>query len=291
MTYLCAPDDACVRLKLADVVVNLYHTGPTDGTPVVFLHGGGPGCTGWNDWHPVGEQLDGYRRLYVDLPQFGASSYGPIEGPQLTAYARILAGVLDELSVGAVHGVCQSFGGAVATRLAIDEPDRFLSLSLTGSTPFPYGVLSPMRLATVAAQALAPYYEGGPTPEKLRTLLAVAEWVDADRIPDELVAARFAISSSPEHLALQNIPHVRGVPEDLGPDLGRNTVPTLLAYGDRDPFAPAEIPVHLFSRFPDARLVLFKDASHHFPEEQPDRYLAVARPWLTECEQHAGLPT
>jgi len=290
MTFIPAPLDRARRIEVSNATINVYDLGEVEATPIVFLHGAGPGCTGWLDWHPVGERLgDAYRRIYVDLPQYGDSSADPIEGPQYATYAGFVRELLDALELGSAHFICQSYGGSVALRLAFDEPERFVSLTLTG-TPAPYGVISPSPLARVAGQVLAPYYDGGPTLEKLRTLIEQVEWVDPEAIPDGLVEARFSKCSSPEHLALREIKNVRGIPEDLGPDLGRNTVPTLLAYGDRDPFCPAEIPLNLFSRFPDARAIIFKNGSHHFPEELPEDYVTMVRPWLSECEARRKVP-
>ncbi|WP_083872794.1 alpha/beta fold hydrolase [Nocardia testacea] len=49
------------------------------GSPTLFLHGGGPGCTAWSDFGPVAELFAGDRRaLLVDPLQYGKSDESTI---------------------------------------------------------------------------------------------------------------------------------------------------------------------------------------------------------------------
>ncbi|MGQ4619386.1 alpha/beta fold hydrolase [Nocardia sp. R7R-8] len=283
MRYAPAPAEAARLVSVGDAKLHVIDLGDQNATPVVFLHGGGPGCNAWTDWQQIGERLgDGYRRLYIDFPYYGDSSPTPIQGPIWTGLANLLTGVLESVDVSRAHFVCQSFGGAAAIVLAVERPELFLSLALTG-TVLSRGVLTPPIADRVVRDAVGPYLDGGPTRDKMRTLLAAVEWFDASAIPDELVEARYQASSRAEHIErFTRQPDVMGEAQDLDPVLHLNHVPTLLAYGDRDPFAPAEVPLYLFTRFPRARLVLVKDGAHHFPEEIPDTYLAVLTPWLRE---------
>ncbi len=135
----------------------------------------------------------------------------------------------------------------------------------------------------VARASLGAYYGGGgPTLTKMRQLLVESEWFDASRIPEELVELRYRISADPADLRIASDFSLRGELEDLSDTLAAVQAPVLLAYGDSDPFAPAEVPLHLFTRLKNARLVIFKDASHHFPEERPREYLNTYYAWLEE---------
>ena len=53
-----------------------------EGPPTVFLHGGGPGCTGWTDFGPCTPHFAAHRRvILVDLLQYGRSDKPAISGP------------------------------------------------------------------------------------------------------------------------------------------------------------------------------------------------------------------
>ena len=93
------------------------------GTPVVMLHGGGPGAAGMSNFRrnlPVFAER--FRTLVVDQPGFGKSDKPPVEGNYFTFAAQALAGLLDELGVDRVHLVGNSLGGGTAVRFALRYP-------------------------------------------------------------------------------------------------------------------------------------------------------------------------
>ena len=72
--------------------------------PVVLLHGGGPGASGWSNF---GRNLpvfaERFRTLMPDQPGFGQSAAPPVEGSYFTFSARALASLLDCLGIEKVH--------------------------------------------------------------------------------------------------------------------------------------------------------------------------------------------
>src|SRR5487761_129606 len=103
------------------------------GTPVVMLHGGGPGAAGMSNFRrnlPVFAER--FRALVVDQPGFGKSEKPPVEGNYFTFAATALAGLLDELGIERVHLVGNSLGGGTAVRFALNYPQRAGRLVLMG---------------------------------------------------------------------------------------------------------------------------------------------------------------
>lgn len=289
MAYSQVPAHFARLIEVGEARINVVDVGDEGGTPVVFLHGGGPGCTGWNDWHAVGESLgEKHRRIYVDFPYYGGSSATRVHGPMFSAMADIVAGVAEALGLKRFHLVCQSFGGGGAIVLATRRPEMVMSLALTG-VGVEYGVGAPYMAERVLKHFLFPMYAPRPTRDQMKTLLEVTEWYDPQLISDDLVDARFELAGSDQAIERFTDFGVLGDPEALAPYLPMNTVPTLLAYGDADPFVAADVPVHLFNAFPNSRLVMVKHASHHFPEEMPETYLSVIRPWFDECESRLAV--
>ena len=236
-----------------------------DGPPVVLLHG-------------IGRTLDDFTALHtalardhlvlaVDLPGHGGSA--PLDGPHtLPALAAAVARFLDAAGVtGPAHLVGNSLGGAVAMRLAADEPRRVASLALLNSAGFGREVTVALRLLAVRPLArllLRPdpriirrteraifYDPAYVTEERLATALAVARQPHAARVMRELV---------------RDLGTWRGVRPQWRADLldavAALGLPTLLVWGERDLVLPAVHLAYARTRLPDARSHLFRDTGH-----------------------------
>src|SRR5215470_4294056 len=180
--------------------------GPGDGgraggagaTPVVMLHGGGPGASAWSNFGPNLPVFAGhFRTLMVDMPGFGRSDKPPVTGNYFTFAADALAGLLGELGIGRVHLVGNSLGGGTAVRFALAHPERAGRLVLMGPGGLNLNVLAPDPTEGVKALAAFP---ADPTEEKLAAFLRTLVY-DQRLITDELVKERFAAASDPEALA------------------------------------------------------------------------------------------
>ncbi len=90
-----------------------------EGPAVVLLHAGIADRTMWRDLMPVlGEA--GYRVIAIDLPGFGRS---PVAA-ELDAPWRDVLETCDEIGADRFALVGNSFGGAVALRIAATAPER-----------------------------------------------------------------------------------------------------------------------------------------------------------------------
>ena len=175
------------------------------GTPVVMLHGGGPGATGLSNFGRNLPVFAGrFRTLVVDQPGFGKSDKPAVEGNYFTFAARGLAGLLDELGVDRVHLVGNSLGGGTAVRFALNYPERAGRLVLMGPGGLSLNVFAPdptegvKRLADFAA----PVGSGppGPSREKMAAFLRTLVF-DQRLVTDELIDERYAAASEPAALA------------------------------------------------------------------------------------------
>ncbi len=174
--------------------------GSAAGTPVVLLHGGGPGASGWSNFGPNLPVFAGrFRTLLIDQPGFGRSAKPAVTGSYFTFAADAVARLLDELGVDRVHLVGNSLGGGTAVRFALRYPDRAGRLVLMGPGGLSLNVFAPdptegvKRLMEFAAPP-------GPSKEKLAAFLRTLVF-DQRLITDELVEERFAAASDPEALA------------------------------------------------------------------------------------------
>lgn len=101
----------------------------TTGTPVLLLHGIGGAAQSFRAQLPA--LAARYRAVAWDAPGYGASA-DPAAAPSMSGYAALAASLLAGLLRAHVVGV--SWGGVIATRLAVNHPDRVRSLTLADSS-------------------------------------------------------------------------------------------------------------------------------------------------------------
>jgi 4,5:9,10-diseco-3-hydroxy-5,9,17-trioxoandrosta-1(10),2-diene-4-oate hydrolase len=180
--------------------MHLHYQESGTGTPVVMLHGGGPGASGLSNFGrnlPVFAQR--FRTIVVDQPGFGKSGKPPVKGNYFTFAAGALAGLLDELGIGRAHLVGNSLGGGTAVRFALNFPERAGRLVLMGPGGLSLNVFAadPTEGVKRLAEFGAP---PGPSREKMIAFLRTMV-VDSKLITDELIDERYAAASEPESLA------------------------------------------------------------------------------------------
>jgi 4,5:9,10-diseco-3-hydroxy-5,9,17-trioxoandrosta-1(10),2-diene-4-oate hydrolase len=173
---------------------------PLDATPVVLLHGGGPGASAWSNFGRNLPVFAGrFRTLMLDQPGFGSSAKPPVVGSYFTFAAEALAGLLDKLGIGQVHLVGNSLGGGTAVRFALRFPGRAGRLVLMGPGGLSLNVFAPdptegvKRLAEFAAPP-------GPSREKMAAFLRTMVY-NQRLVTDELVEERYLAASTPEAIA------------------------------------------------------------------------------------------
>jgi pimeloyl-ACP methyl ester carboxylesterase len=176
------------------------------------------------------------------------------------------AGVLDAYGIPAAHVVGVSAGGAFAQVLALDFPDRGLSLVLVSTSP-----------AVSVERALPP-----PTDEFTRFVTtAEVDWSDPESVVDYQVdylrvlaggrrpfdeaAARDLVRRDVERArdfaAAQNHDVLPPGQQPRQP-LSAIAVPTLVIHGTADPMFPVDHGEALAAEIPDARLLRLEDAGH-----------------------------
>jgi len=179
--------------------MHLHYEEAGQGTPVILLHGGGPGASGMSNFRsnlPVFAER--FRTLVVDQPGYGKSDKPEITGNYFTFAADALAALLDELGIGRVHLVGNSLGGGTAVRFALSYPGRAGRLVLMGPGGLSLNVFAPdptegvKRLAEFAAPP-------GPSREKMAAFLRTLVF-DQRLVTDEMIEERFAAACDPESL-------------------------------------------------------------------------------------------
>jgi 2-hydroxy-6-oxonona-2,4-dienedioate hydrolase len=265
-------------------------TGTGADVAAVFLHGGGPGCTGWSDFGPVAPLFANDRPVHlVDLLQYGRSDKHPIDGPRWSYLAGSMVSLLDSLDLERVDLICNSWGGTIAIALAAEYPERVRSMVITGSMPVFYGPLAPLpERGTRGRRARNAYFGGdGPSLEKMHRLMADLEWYDESKIPPETVEYRYRQSLDPDEMRLAaSSDDLRGEWQDLEGHLRRIECPTLFAWGMYDDFLTPDYPLMLARMVPKGQLYVMDRTSHHLQEERPWDYYTMVTGFLEQRHEH-----
>ncbi|SDD34044.1 pyruvate dehydrogenase E2 component (dihydrolipoamide acetyltransferase) [Cupriavidus sp. YR651] len=138
--------------------------GNPDGPTVLFLHGFGGDLDNW--LFNLDALADHHTVVALDLPAHGQSS-PRLAGTTLAQLAAFVARFMDATDIGAAHIVGHSMGGGIAAQLAVDVPDRVLSVAL----------ISPVGFGDEVNNA---YTEGFVSAQSRRDLKPVVELLFAD---------------------------------------------------------------------------------------------------------------
>jgi haloalkane dehalogenase len=135
--YVDVPDRDGGRLRL-----HYVDEGPTDGTPILLLHGEPSWSYLYRTMIPV-ITAAGMRALAPDLVGFGRSDK-PAQREDYTYQRHVdwTRSLLDALDVAPLTLVAQDWGGLIGLRLVADRPDRFARV-VAANTFLPTGDRDP----------------------------------------------------------------------------------------------------------------------------------------------------
>jgi pimeloyl-ACP methyl ester carboxylesterase len=250
------------------------------GEPLVLLHGGGPGASGWSNYSRNVEALGrSFQLIIPDLVGYGRSDKPELTGPRFGIYASGVLGLLDHLGVSRAHVVGNSLGGGTALKIALDAPERIARLVLMG----PAGLIAPSTpVPTVGIRQIMEFYTGeGPTREKLRSFLQTMIY-DSSFLTDELVDQRFAAATQPDLLA--NPPLGRGGPPPIEALWKENLAglahETLILWGREDRVNPMDMHLTLLAQLPNAQFTVFTRCGHWVQWERAKAFNALVASFL-----------
>ncbi|WGY02211.1 alpha/beta hydrolase [Nocardioides sp. QY071] len=265
--------DVAKDVTTAGFTIHYNEAGPVDGVPVLLIHGGGPGATGWSNYNPnIGELADaGFRVIAPDLPGWGGSSevdfvdYEPLDA---------LCELMDALGIEEAAFVGNSMGGHTSIRMAIERPERVTHLVTMGAPlqlkPFLFGAAGPSEGIKIMYQGYSDH-----SPEAMRRLVEIMVY-DVERFatPELCEQRSEAASQRPEHLANVAKAGIRG-PIPTWADLDRLheiTAPTLLIHGRDDRVVGFEGTLFAAARIADSRVHLINRCGHWAQLEHADEF-------------------
>jgi pimeloyl-ACP methyl ester carboxylesterase len=243
-----------------------------EGPPVVMVHG-----TPWSSWtwRRVAPRLAERFSVYVfDLLGFGASEKRPGQDVSLAGHGARFGALLDFWELDRPAVIAHDIGGATALRAHLLHQQPVAAFALIDVVALaPWG--SPFyRLVrehcAVFEQLPAAIHEG-----VLRAYVGTAQPRPIDRpIEDALIApwlGEGGQSGFYRQIAQGDQRHT----DEVEPLYGQITAPTLVIWGEADPWIPVARGVELSHRIPGARLERLPRAGHLVQEDEPDELVRL----------------
>ncbi len=242
------------------------------GTAVLLLHGIGGSSESFD------AQLAGLARNHRvfawDAPGYGSSA-DPDESLGMAGYANRVVGLLDGLGLDRAHVVGVSWGGVIATRMALSHADRMQAMVLADSTrgsALSYASAQRMlaragQLAELGARRFACLR--GP-----RLTAPDADPAVVARVVDIMSAIRpYGYAAAAASMAETDHSH----------ELARVTVPTLVVVGEHDGVTGVAESAALAAGIPTARLKVIA-GGHAANQEHPDQFDAAVLEFLSGAD-------
>jgi pimeloyl-ACP methyl ester carboxylesterase len=259
--------------KVDGVRLAYLEAGPTDGEPVVLVHGYPANNRSWR--HQIPPLAATHRVLALDLIGWGDSERPLDLNFDYETEVGRLGRTLDALGLERVNLFGHDYGGFLSLGFAERHPDRvrrlailnsraqgtfvprwyatFGVVSLVGRTPGLRYLAARLPLASVNRRGMAPLVGKGIFDRDL--LEDYVGWMA------EPQGARWLLHFFAEY-------SVRRRPE-LRRGLARIICPTAVIWGRRDNYLPSVIAEELAAAIPNAELTMIDDAGHFLIEERP----------------------
>ena len=254
-----------------------YHEAGS-GETIVFVHGSGPGVTGWANWRnalPVFAER--FHVLAPDILGFGYSARPDDATYGKDYWVDHLIAFLRAKGVERCHIVGNSLGGALSLALAVREPQMVDRIVLMGAA----GVSFPVTAGLEAVWGYEPSMEG------MRELIAEHFAYNKALATDDLVRLRFEASRQPgfheSYAKMFPKPHQPHLDALATPKEQFASIqsPTLLIHGREDKVVPLAASLEMLELLPNAELHVYGHCGHWTMIERRDDFNALVMQFLT----------
>ena len=248
------------------------------GSPVLLIHGSGPGVSAWANWRlAIPELAQRSRVIAPDMVGFGFTDRPAGIAYTMGTWINHAVGLMDALELPVVDLVGNSFGGGLALALAIRHPQRVRRLVLMGAVGVPFPI-------TPGLDAVWGYE---PSFEAMRKLLDIFAY-DRKLVSDELAELRYQASIRPgfqeSFSAMFPAPRQRWVDALASREEDIRKLPheTLIIHGRDDQVIPLSTSLTFSQWISRSQLHVFGRCGHWTQIEHASRFARLVGDFLAE---------
>ncbi|KAB7623330.1 alpha/beta fold hydrolase [Alkalilimnicola sp. S0819] len=264
------------RIRTGTFETNYHDQG--EGSPVMLIHGSGPGVTAWANWRLVIPKLaEHFRVVAPDMVGFGYTERPEGWDYNMDSWVRHALDFMDALELPQVDLVGNSYGGALALALTARHPERVRRLILMGSVGVPFQITPELD----AVWGYTPSVEN--MGEMMRTFA-----YDTSLLSEELARMRYEASIRPgvqeAYAAMFPAPRQRWVDAMVTPEEQIRAIRqhTLMVHGRDDRVIPLETSLKLHQLIERSQLHVFGQCGHWTQIEHNARFCKLATDFFLE---------
>jgi len=265
--------------KYADVgggiTMHYHELGSDDRGVVLFVHGSGPGASGWSNFKGNYPWLaeHGFRAIVPDTMGYGYSSKPEGGTFSLDDVAEQYRALLDRLGVDRASLIGNSQGGAIAITMALNYPGLVDKLVLMA----PGGLEKRetyMEMEGIKAMIRVLYKEGI-SRETMRKVFTL-QLHDESKVTDEVIEERYQVAVTQHE---DNIARIQVANQE--DRLSQIQCPVLCFWGANDKFCPSSGAFKVATRCANSRTMLIANCGHWVMVEYPKLFNELTLKFLS----------
>lgn len=276
-------DTRNVQTSLGNISVTVVG----EGTPLVMMHGGGPGASALANYRDNLTAYGDFQVILPDQPGFGGSYRPSASDLSVRSITNLTVDAmyqtLDALGIENFNLLGNSLGGAAALGMAISQPARVRKLVLMA----PGGGWHPSSpTPTEGQKEMFRYFNGeGPSVTKMKNF--VRTMVANPKLFDEAnIQTRFEASLDESHIEFYHLYNAafakRGGMDPLWKDLDQITADTLLLWGRDDRTITLDGAWIMLKDIPKVQMHVFGNCGHWVQVERKAEFEQLVRNFLLE---------
>jgi pimeloyl-ACP methyl ester carboxylesterase len=263
-------------VEVDGATVHYQEFGEKTNPTLLLVHGYTASTYVWKTVAPMLADAN-FHIVAVDLLGFGYSDKPAAFDYTIAAQARMIERLMNRLGIGKATIVGSSYGGAVASTLALDYAERVEKLVLVGAVCNDEVLENPiLKLAAIpfVGEILTPFMLDSKTLSKARMKQTLApdshhlitnERVESVIRPLKAKDAHYSVLASARNWDANRIQI----------DAHLINQPTLLIWGENDTVIPVRNGQSLYDSILNSRLVVLKNCGHLPQEEKPEKFVEL----------------
>ena len=264
-------------MEIDGVALHYQQTGL--GRPLIFIHGL---LEDYRIWRHVTPGLTYGNTVYeLDLMGFGLSEKPQDKTYELDTYLAQLTTYIENFHLENIILAAHDFGAVIAAAYAIQNPDNVHKLILM-SAPISAHESLPLNIRLLGMPLIGTMLSGD---WFLKRILQEGVF-DKQAMSDAMLkqylepfeddpGARAALRKFLREFDLSRI-----LEEDILPNLGALTMPTLLLWGGQDQFTSMDVARELDAAIPNADLQVVTRSGHYLLEDRPEDIRQQIKDWI-----------